>query len=90
MRDQSKKSRGESLKKQKKLVHRMDHETKEFIRMLDAECDYRTKTSGGQCNKPFVAPLLFRIHGTLKSILYLLGGFLASIIVLLLSILAKL
>ena len=84
------KSRGESLKKQKELVQRMDHETKEFIRMLDAECDYRAKTSGGQCNEPFVAPLLFRIHGTLKSILYLLGGFLASIIVLLLSILAKL
>ena len=84
------KSGGERLKKQKELVQRMDRETVDFIRMLNAERDYRAKTSGGQCNEPFVAPLLFRIHGTLKSILYLLSGCLAGILVLLLGILAKL
>ena len=72
------------------LTDEMDRETVDFIRMLNAERDYRAKTSGGQCNEPFVAPLLFRIHGTLKSILYFLSGCLAGILVLLLGILAKL
>ena len=72
------------------LTDEMDRETVDFIRMLNAERDYRAKTSGGQCNEPLVVPLLFRIHGTLKSILYLLSGCLAGILVLLLGILAKL
>lgn len=78
------------MKEAHQKVRHSDKEMAYFIEMLCAEGDYRAKTSGDKDSEPFVMPLLFRIHGTLRSILYLLSCGLASILVLLLGILAKL
>lgn len=51
-----------------------------FVKLLEAEIDYLSATSGGKCNEPIVTPLLFRLLDTLRMISFLLSGIFALLL----------
>lgn len=59
---------------------KLSKKDKYYLKMLNAEAKYISKTGGEDCNEPFITPILFSLLDTLNFIFYLLFALLGALL----------